>query len=240
MPLLQNLRESVGSYWTPKPPKTQHRRTRSPSLEAVKSRLDRESVSPSKRTAEWLRMHSAEVKTPKTLGVKGSKITKSPSSNRQSAKAKGKFWARVLPRFLSKESNAATQADMEGSTVFGEDRQSISPELEHDATLIDAANLETEAANAALIAPEQEDTFYEPSAEDLEVMKTWSEDQVWTFNKLNMRGFEPLLPETWALEFVTVPKDVFSDDDSEVLIKAHEGNEYNGRPLKPFLLLSKH
>ncbi|KAL8737549.1 MAG: hypothetical protein Q9181_001563 [Wetmoreana brouardii] len=228
MPLLQNLRESFGGYWTPKPSVNQQRITRSPSLEEVKSRLDRDSTTPSKRTSDWLQSHSAEIKTPKALGVKGSKVVKPPTSSRQSAKTKSKFWARVLPNFLNKQSNAEDQVDLDGSTVFGEDHPSISPGLDQDVTLLDpAAALQTDAAKASLIAPEKEDTFYEPTAEDLKVMKTWSKDQVVIFHKLNMRGFEPLMPEIWAFEFVTVPQNVFSDNDSEVLIKTHEGNEYN-------------
>ncbi|KAL8719124.1 MAG: hypothetical protein Q9225_003836 [Loekoesia sp. 1 TL-2023] len=228
MPLFQNLRESLGGYWSPGPSKQPRRTTRSPSLEEVKSRLDRDTMSPSKRTSEWLKAHSVDIKTPKALGVKGSKVTKSTPSKKQSMKAKGKFWDRVLPKFLSKKSGEQTQDDIEGTTLIEEDRLSISPGFDNDATLVDAdITLNAEVVNPALIAPEDEDTLYEPTAEDLKIMKTWSKDEVWLFHKLNMRGFEPLLPETWDFDFETVPDKMFSRDDAKVLIKAREGNEYN-------------
>ena len=245
MPLFKNLRESVGTYWSPKPSKPQSRTPRSSSLDHLKARLDREgkSASPSKRTAEWLRTHSAEIKTPKVLSVKGAKVVKPPVSDRQAAKGKERFWAGILPNFLYKQPAADTLDDIDGATLLADDGPDISADLAdlaawgNEPTLNEPATPRTEKANASLIAPDEEDTLYQPTADDLRVMKTWSSDEVWTFHKLNNRGFEPLLPETWAQEFVTVPDDVFSKDDSEVYVKTHKGNEYNGRSLDPFLLL---
>ncbi|KAI4255132.1 MAG: hypothetical protein LQ352_002702 [Teloschistes flavicans] len=230
MPLFQQLRESIGGYLTPQRSAIRKQPTRSPSLEQAKRRLDRESANPSKRTAEWLRNHSADIKTPKKLGVKASKVVKPSPSPKQSAKAKGKLWARVLPSWLFQNPSVpASQEDMEGTTMFGLDEsQNRSPGLDNDATLIEtAASVGGERTNAALFAPEEEDEVYTPTAEDLEVMKNWSEDEVWIFNKLNMRGFEPLMPETWSIGFLTLSSGIFSDDDSEWVIRAHEGSEYN-------------
>ncbi|KAI4205762.1 MAG: hypothetical protein LQ350_000259 [Teloschistes chrysophthalmus] len=235
MPLFQRLRQSIGGFLTPQRPsqrcpqrsETQRQPTKSPSLEQAKQRLDRQSANPSKRTAEWLRKHSADIKTPK--GVRGSRVVKPTPSPRQSSKAKGKSWAHVLPNWLVKQPVPEKQDSLEGTTVFGFDESpSQSPGLDNDATLIEAAaRVGGEKANAALFAPEEEDQIYTPTAEDLEVMKTWSNDEVWTFHKLNMRGFEPLVPETWAMEFETLSDEIFSEDDSEWVIKAHEGSEYN-------------
>ncbi|KAL8950620.1 MAG: hypothetical protein Q9222_003351 [Ikaeria aurantiellina] len=222
------IRQSFGILWSDSPSKIEPRIKRSPSLEEIQLRLDRGSVSPSKRTAEWLHAHSAEIKTPKALAVKRAAVTKPTPTNRLPTKAKAKFWDRVLPQFFRKEPIADSQEDIDGSTVIDRDRHSDVSDLDNDDTLIvPDLNLQPDVADASLIAPDQEDTFYTPTADELELMKTWSKDQVWTFNKLNKRGFEPLLPDTWNLDFVTVPKNVFTDDDDKVLISAHEGNEYN-------------
>ncbi|KAL9001799.1 MAG: hypothetical protein Q9188_005242 [Gyalolechia gomerana] len=239
MPLFQNLRESIGGYLSPGPSKHPKRTTRSPSLEEVRSRLDRHIASPSKRTSDWLKAHSVDIKTPRALGVKGSKVTKYTPSKTQSAKAKSKFWDRVLPNFLSGKSNEQTQDDIGGTTLIEDDRLSNSPGFGNDATLVDADI----SQHTAVVAPnlwkaEDEDTLYVPTAADLEVMKNWSEDEVWLFHRLNNRGFEPLLPGTWDFDFETVPDKVFSDDDAKVLIKAREGNEYNAsRALKNLFYL---
>lgn len=229
MTLFQNLREGLGGYFSQSASNPAKRTTRSSSLEEVKSRLDRDTVSPSKRTSEWLKAHSVEVRTPKALAVKGGKVTKPTPSKKQSAKAKGKFWARVLPKFLDKSTNEETQDLLEGTTVFGDDQIDTVYDDDNEATLLGpVASPNAQLAVPAPNAAEDEDTLYTPTAEDLEVMKKWSNDQVWLFHRLNRRGFEPLLPSTWDFEFVTLPPPVFSDDDSEVLIKARGGNEYNG------------
>ncbi|KAL8694836.1 MAG: hypothetical protein Q9218_000595 [Villophora microphyllina] len=231
MPLFQQLREGIGGYWTPQRPKLQRQPTKSPSLGEAKRRLDRESASPSKRTAEWLRKHSVDIKTPKALGIRGSKVVKPPSSPKQSARVKGKIWARVLPNWLAGQPAPKTQDDVEGTTMVEYEEESRSASgFDNDATLIEtAAEVGGEKAKPSLFAPEEENQIYTPTAEDLEIMKTWSKDEVWTFNKLNMRGFEPLVPETWSMEFVTLSSEIFSEDDSEWVIKAHQGNEYNGK-----------
>lgn len=241
MSLFQNLRESVGGYFSSGPSisKQPKRETRSPSLAEVKSRLDRDTVTPSKRTSDWLKAHSVEIKTPKTLGVKGSRVTKPTPSKKQSAKSKGKFWARVLPKFLSKNTSNEAQDEFEGTTLFDEDQFDALDNEDNEATLLDpdvspGAQLPNPAPNAAA----DEDQYYTPTAEDLKVMKKWSKDEVWLFQKLNMRGLEPLLPSTWDFEFVTVPDKLFSDDDSKVLIKAHGGNDYNGTLIFAFRSLA--
>ncbi|KAL9597314.1 MAG: hypothetical protein Q9219_005238 [cf. Caloplaca sp. 3 TL-2023] len=228
MSLFQNLRESLGGYWSPKPSPQLKRATKSPSLKEVKSRLDRDTLSPSKRTSEWLKTHSVDIKTPKALAVKGGKISKPTPSKKQSAKVKTKFWDRVLPNFMSKKSHEQNLDDIEGTTLIDDDRFSNSPDFDGDNTSVDAsAGFDAQVVNPALIAAEDEDTVYKPTAEDIKVMKHWSSDEVSLFNKLNLRGFEPLLPETWDWDFETVPDKVFSADDARVLIKALDDNEYN-------------
>ncbi|KAL8930925.1 MAG: hypothetical protein Q9208_000026, partial [Pyrenodesmia sp. 3 TL-2023] len=226
MPLFQNLRESLGGYFSPGSSKQKTKR--SPSLEEVKMRLDRGTVSPSKRTSDWLKAHSGEIKTPKALGVKGSRVTKSTPSKKRSTKAKAKFWDGVLPNFLSKKTTDRAQNDLEGDTLVEEGQFSVLNDGGNEAALLNPdVSVIAELANPAPNAAEDEDTPYTITAKDLEAMKNWSKDEISLFHKLNMRGFEPLVPADWSAEFVTLPGILYSDDDARVLIKAREGNDYN-------------
>ncbi|KAI4204245.1 MAG: hypothetical protein LQ346_001661 [Caloplaca aetnensis] len=226
MPLFQNLRESLGGYFSPGSSKQKTKR--SPSLEEVKMRLDRDSMSPTKRTSDWLKAHSGEIKTPKALGVKGSRVTKPTPTKKQSAKAQAKFWGRALPNFLSKQATGEAQGGLEGDTLVEEEHFSGVNDDDNEATLLNPdGSAIAELANPAPNAAEDEDTPYEITAKDREAMKSWSKDEISLFHKLNMRGFEPLVPGDWSSEFVTLPGLLFSDNDPEVLIKAREGNEYN-------------
>lgn len=56
----------------------------------------------------------------------------------------------------------------------------------------------------------------------------WSEDAVFMFQKLNMRGFEPLLPDPWKRDFVTLPLDLFTTNDSKAFIKADGLSDFRG------------
>lgn len=249
MPFLQNLRESIGGYWTPEKLKTkrltsspspQRRTKRSPSLAKDEARLDREGTpSPTKRTSEWITELRDISKTPQTLGVKDGRVVKNPSSNKQATKAKAKFWVRVLPKFFAQKPNPKNQDDIEGSTLVDRDRPSISPSFDDEDTQVDFRagpeaeeypNVEEGEAGPSLIAPGADDRYYQPTNEDLEIMKTWTQGQVWLFHELNNRCFKPLIRQTWRdYDFVTFPDDVVSDDDDEVPIKPIFGSEYNGK-----------
>lgn len=256
MPLFQSLRESFGGYWTPEAQKPKHRTrspspskrtTRSSSLAEGKARLDREgTASPTKLVSEWNNYPSDRSRTPKTLGVRGSKIVKTSTTNMQSAKSKERFWNRFT-KLLSKQPIPANQDNFEGSTAVGEDRSSVTPGFDNDDTQIDprlspeteaddhlepgeSANSEEGEAVPALVAPGEDDRFYRPTDEDREIMKRWTKHQVWLFHELNNRSLKPLIRETWRdYDFVTFPDEVVSDEDVEVLVKPHDGNEYNGK-----------
>ncbi|KAL9609408.1 MAG: hypothetical protein Q9167_005832 [Letrouitia subvulpina] len=246
MPLFQSLRERFDRILRSQPPQRPQPSTprnsrsvhsRSSSLREAKSRLDRKSISPSARTSRWLKLQSPEIKTPKVLAPKSSKITKSTNpvtQPRKKTKARTSFWSRVLSTFPPGQAENNHVENMEGDTLVTEEPSPSSPGFDNDTTLVDEIS-EVEAATPFFIKPHEDDTVYEPTAEDLKIMKTWSEAEVWLFHKINRRGFEPLLPEIWAHEFRTLPKNIFSDDDLEVFIKTHKGNEYNGK-LPPNLL----
>jgi hypothetical protein len=61
----------------------------------------------------------------------------------------------------------------------------------------------------------------------------WTEDAVFLFQKLGMRGFEPLLPGDWVNDFPTLPVDLFTHNENKAFIKADSGSEYRGKSSVP-------
>ncbi|EDU41862.1 hypothetical protein PtrSN002B_002142 [Pyrenophora tritici-repentis] len=57
----------------------------------------------------------------------------------------------------------------------------------------------------------------------------WSEDAVFLFQKLGMRGFEPLLPISWINDFETVPEDLFTEKLDKAFIKPAFGTDYSAQ-----------
>ncbi|EMD69396.1 hypothetical protein GGP41_004613 [Bipolaris sorokiniana] len=57
----------------------------------------------------------------------------------------------------------------------------------------------------------------------------WSEDAVFLFQKLGMRGFEPLLPIGWINDFETLPEDLFTENLDKAFIKPAFGTEYGAQ-----------
>ncbi|KAF2855689.1 hypothetical protein T440DRAFT_551053 [Plenodomus tracheiphilus IPT5] len=57
----------------------------------------------------------------------------------------------------------------------------------------------------------------------------WTEDAVFLFQKLRMRGFEPLLPIDWLYDFETVPEDLFTANIDKAFIKPAEGSDYHAQ-----------
>ena len=56
----------------------------------------------------------------------------------------------------------------------------------------------------------------------------WTDAEVALFQRLSMRGFEPLLPGTWRMDFKTIPDPLFTDKDDEVFIGSINGHEFRG------------
>ncbi|KAL8996847.1 MAG: hypothetical protein Q9169_003749 [Polycauliona sp. 2 TL-2023] len=247
MPFLMNLRQSLGGYWTPDKQKTkrlaksstlQGPTPRTPSLAEGATRLDRDSTaSPTKRTSEWITDLRGIPGAPGPLAVKGSRVIKGPTAKRQTAKTKAKFWHRVLPKFLAQHEDSITQDDIEGSTLLDRGRPSLSPYVDDEDTQIGYGeisqidqypHIDEGEAGPSLITPGDDDRYYQPTKEDLEIMKSWTQGQVWLFHELNNRCFKPLIRETWRnYDFVTFPDDVVSNDDNKVPIKPLFGSEYN-------------
>ncbi|CAN9197551.1 unnamed protein product [Alternaria alternata] len=57
----------------------------------------------------------------------------------------------------------------------------------------------------------------------------WSEDAVFLFQKLGMRGFEPLMPISWIADLETVPADLFTENIDKAFIKPAYGTEHSAQ-----------
>lgn len=224
--------------------KKQHRETdvSGTSLE-LKLRLDHQRMSPNTRTSEWLKQTETparRVKQSKIHGVKGSKITK-PAGSRASrsgkfntSKTPRKGWLSRIWSYLSSQKNDDKPTDdleLEGITIIGETTPAKSPTLDKT-----PATLLTPEGDTTLI----DDDYATPSKSkigNLEERKTsdevlyhgWTEDEIWLFEKLDWRGYEPLLPKTWDKDFRTMYDLLFTMDDSVAFIKSASGNDYHGK-----------
>ena len=61
----------------------------------------------------------------------------------------------------------------------------------------------------------------------------WSDDEIWVFNKLVMRGREPLLPFELAQEYPSWPDILFTNNPSKTIIKPHHCSMANRKPPPP-------
>jgi hypothetical protein len=59
----------------------------------------------------------------------------------------------------------------------------------------------------------------------------WSEHAIEIFRKIGMRGYEPLLPSAWKLDFPTLPAELFSDDEEEVFINTACKGDFRGKQI---------
>ena len=158
--------------------------------------------------------------------VNGSKITKrvnAPTSFAKAKKADKWDWNIFnLLKYCERPQSHIDEESLEGETLVEDDRP-IKCEEE------DEYDKETEG----VVTTVEEDTFFEPINGDTasftpsedkafqpgdERIQDWSEDELWTFNKLIMRGREPLLPYELASEFPSWPDILFSRNRDKVFI----------------------
>lgn len=64
---------------------------------------------------------------------------------------------------------------------------------------------------------------------DAKQFRGWTEEEIWLWDKLDWRGYEPLLPKSWDGDFRTMYDALFSEDDSVPFIKSVSGNDYHGK-----------
>lgn len=238
------IRQSIGSYMilpskTQQSPVVQPAAVQSPTPPRTpfkpRLQLDPEPLSPTTRTTQWLdsSIPQEDRKDLNIHGVNGSRITK--SSPRKPVKKPGRrsnFWG-LQSLFAKNETEEADikteEAELEGDTLIENPAIPHASNFENDTTIIadiDDALEDPEAT--AEVGDEPHDYI------------GWTEDEIWLLERINMLGSEPLLHLTWALDFPTLVPELYTMDDSRVLIKAINGNTCRGEfpPLPPIFTAS--
>lgn len=221
------------------------RRDSSPTSTAASSELEqqvnRDTVSPIKHTTERLNEDTLRkpLSTMKLYKVTGNKISKGKGPNRKQ-KRKSVWDFSRLSSFFSKEQDEEKEEqsidDLEGDTMVDCDNPMPTTEDDNDRTMVeedDGFKPEKGSKKQKKIQPIQKEhnnrylDYNDPRLMD------WSRDEIWLFNKFARRGAEPLLPQSWTLDFPTFPDILFTNDPDRVFMNKHHGSEYNRKRL-PF------
>lgn len=59
----------------------------------------------------------------------------------------------------------------------------------------------------------------------------WPEDAIFLFQKINMRGYEPIMPIEWLDDLPSLPADLFTERIDKPFIKPALGTHYHGTSL---------
>lgn len=151
--------------------------------------------------------------------VKGSKITKQAHipSSAKAKKADKRNWNFFdLLKFSGRLQTHENEDSLEGETLVDEEPP-IKCELadKDEVTMAVEETLHEPLDNGNGSCLPFEDRAFQP---DDERIQDWSEDEVWVFNRLVMRGQEPILPYELASEFPSWPDALFSDEQDKVVI----------------------
>ena len=232
------LRQSFGHLVSPSNKDKRLTISTHSSTSSLKERLDRDRMSPTTRTTEWLQGHSPTKAshTPIVLRVRGSKVTKhqivTPSAAAKSAKARPNFWERLLPNIPYLSPAKKAEDDFEGSTFVEEDYTHIKGEPLITNKSSSPTNYEGDTVLPSLESEEDEDSFAKsvlpktvPQLSKAERIERWSPEEVWMFEKINMRAEEPNMCATWHLDFPALPWHIFTNRSAKIFIKSvHDGD----------------
>ncbi|KAL9102966.1 MAG: hypothetical protein Q9163_001953 [Psora crenata] len=174
------------------------------------ARTRQRSMSPPETNRGWL--HSLTRKTERRASdhdrVKTGRVTK----NNSWEKRRNSFWnVPAISTFFAQSSGHQAEKDFDGDTVVIKEEQSESASEDNENTLVNEDTVNDEINERTDINDRFLD-YNDPR------VKEWSVEEVWMFNKLSMRGFEPLLSEEWQWDFPSFPDPLFTKDESLVFI----------------------
>ncbi|MCJ1252362.1 hypothetical protein MMC24_000167 [Lignoscripta atroalba] len=226
MPFFTNLRERIASKMSSPPRNRKYEASLQSS--SLKQRLDRRSMSPTSKTRQWLTNGSVghDTGTTNLRMVQGGRVIKHRKTTAKTTASTRRPDNRLWLFRLFSSPPADEETDNEGS-------DSPIPTPIHPAGSRRGYNEPVDPVSR----PETTEVIIDPTNTAVEAEQTleeiangdWTAAELALFNRLNNRGFEPLLPANWAMDFQTVPHTLFSHDESEILIKAASDNEFRGR-----------
>jgi hypothetical protein len=211
------LRDMTNSFWNyVSPRKTQQRRDKEFKVPAIPQRVKKDAgepsvrqISPNTLVKEWAAMapnHSQNLKIDEMEHVE---IPPSPpmSLERPYTDDEGDTLVDELQEHLKQNPND-DDWDANEETIVVDDIKYMDEHKEVD--------------------PEIERERREAQGKELRDAG-WTEDAIFLFQKLGMRGFEPLLPYDWVDDFKMLPLDLFTRNLDKAFVKPlSSDHEYHG------------
>lgn len=173
-----------------------------------------------RRTEKWLQEHTPRKNDSGTglRKVKEGRIGRKNSAGQR--KKRASFWnlAQWFSNPGKRETDDHDDDDLEGDTVLDDAAASAAaPEHDNDITLV-----EDEYDQGLLRGDETKRALQKYSDNYLDYndprVQEWTEEERWLFTKLTNRGYEPLLHETWIMDYPTFPDQLFTNDENQVYI----------------------
>lgn len=130
-----------------------------------------------------------------------------------------------LHTFITPEDSASHIKSRSDSSTAGEDDED---ERDLDLNTKEESELSAEA-KVHLFLDRQTELARRQETIDRKREGNWHDDEIMLFQKLSMRGFEPLLPSHWNYDFRTCPVTIFSRNENETFINARSGNDFRGK-----------
>lgn len=190
----------------------------SPTRTELEQQSESGSMSPTKRrTEKWLqehtpRKHDSGIQLRK---VRGGRVGREKGLGQR--KKRVSFWnlAHWFGGSYKSQSEDREDVDLEGDTMI-EDTGSAASEYDNDLTLV--ADEYDEGIKGAETAGSLRNYRDRCLGYDDPRIQDWTEEERWLFTKLTKRGYEPLLHDTWILDYPTFPDQLFTNDKSQVYI----------------------
>ena len=190
----------------------------------LEARSESGSMSPTKRrTEKWLQGHSPTKKN-SDLGlrrVKDGRVVK--KNSRDQRKKRASFWNVALwfSGSGTKGNDECEEDELEGDTMVDEEGSVDTTGYDNDDTLV--TDEQDERVKGDRTAHSLRDHNRDPR-----VQQDWTDEERWLFTKLNNRGFEPLVHNTWVLDYPQFPYQLFTNDESQVYINNTHGSTGRG------------
>ena len=184
----------------------------------LEQQSDRGSMSPTKRrTEKWLQEHTASRHDSGTSlrKVKEGKIVKKDGPDQR--KKRASFW-NLASWFSVSEKNQGDDRgeDFEGDTVIDDAGSAVAPGDDNDLTLVVDDDDEGIKGNKPTHVVQSHSDIC-VNYDDARIQE-WTEEERWLFAKLTFRGHEPLLHNTWIMDYATFPDQLFTNDEKQVYI----------------------
>jgi hypothetical protein len=150
------------------------------------------------------------------------------------------------------ESALASESDLEGDTLIGESPSNKEEQYQKYEDDFDGSSDDEFDANADTLIVDDGRYMVQPQKVvdvDEELLRRqlesrrmcnagWPEDSVFLYQKLAMRGHEPLFPIDWVDDFMSFPEDLFTANVDKAFIKPAFGSTHHGILVSPWISYS--